>query len=137
MKAVAQKYIDAGFQPLPLVKSGDGKAIYEDGWKQKEYTANHFSENNNIGLNLNPPTKDALSNVDPDSENAVHFCPKFLPATATLAVKSPDGKSAKIGTSYFYKGRLNITTLARKYPDGKMIAELRGEGNIVVAPLFK
>ena len=134
MKAEAQKYIDLGLQPLPLVKSGDGKAIYEDGWKQKEYTANHFSENNNIGLNLNPPTKDPLSNVDPDSENAVYFCPKFLPPTATLAIKSPDGKSVKVGTSYFYKGRLNITTLARNYPEGGVIAELRGEGNIVVAP---
>jgi len=134
MKAAAQKYLDLGFQPLPLDKSGDGKAIYEDGWKTREYTANGFSEKNNIGLNLNPPTKQKLSNLDPDSENAVYFCPKFLPSTATLGLKSPDGKKVLAGTSYFYKGKLDITTLARNYPDGKVIAELRGEGNIVVAP---
>ena len=134
MKAEAQKYIDLGYQPLPLLKSGDGKAIYEDGWKKKEYTAVNFSEKNNIGLNLKPKSKKKLSNIDPDSENAVYFCPKFLPATATLTVKSPDGKTAKVGTSYFYEGELDITCLPRKYPSGAMIAELRGEGNIVVAP---
>ena len=32
MKAAAQKYLDLGFQPLPLLKSGDGKAIKEEGW---------------------------------------------------------------------------------------------------------
>ena len=133
MKTVAQKYLDLGFQPLPLDKSGDGKAIYGNGWKEKEYTANDFSENNNIGLNLLPKTKEPLSNVDPDSENAIYFSKKFLLPTATLGLKAPDGK-IKPGTSYFYKGKLDITTLARKYPDGNTIAELRGEGNIVVAP---
>ena len=134
MKAYAQKYLDSNFQPLPLDKSGDGKGIFEDGWKTKEFNANHFSDKNNIGLNLNPPTKQKLSNVDPDSDNARYFCQKFLPVTATLGLKSPDGKKVLAGTSYFYKGKLDITTLARNYPDGKVIAELRGEGNIVVAP---
>ena len=134
MKAAAQKYLDLGFQPLPLDKSGDGKAIYEDGWKTREYTANDFSENNNIGLNLLPKNKEALSNVDPDSENAIYFCKQFLLPTATLGLKSLDGKKVLAGTSYFYKGKLDVSTLARKYPDGKIIAELRGEGNIVVAP---
>ena len=134
MKAAAQKYLDLGFQPLPLDKSGDGKAIYEDGWKTREYTANDFSEKNNIGLNLLPSTKEPLSNVDPDSENAIYFCKEFLLPTSTLGLKSPDGKKVFAGTSYFYKGKLDVSTLARKYPDGKVIAELRGEGNIVVAP---
>ena len=52
MKAVAQKYIVQVYQPLPLDKSGDGKGICEEGWKTREYTANRYSENNNIGLNL-------------------------------------------------------------------------------------
>ena len=134
MKAEAQKYIDRGYQPLPLLKSGDGKAIKEVGWKEKDYTAINFSEKNNIGLNLKPKSKKKLSNVDNDSENSIYFSPKFLPPTATLAVKSPDGKSVKVGTSYFYEGELNITCLKRNDPDGNTIAELRGEGNIVVPP---
>ena len=133
MKAEAQKYLDLGYQPLPLLKSGDGKAIKETGWQTIEYNADDFSKNNNIGLNLLPKTKEPLSNIDPDSENAVYFSKKFLLPTATLGLKAPDGKII-VGTSYFYKGKLDIKLLKRNYPNGNTIAELRGEGNIVVAP---
>ena len=122
MKAVAQQLINLNIVPIPLSKKGDGKGTNLPEWQKKFFSADDFNDNNNIGINLK---LSELIDVDLDSANAVYFGTKFLTPTRTMGIKN-------IISHYFYKG--NIKYIKREYPDGTTIAELRNEGNTVVAP---
>jgi len=133
-KEYAAKYIEHGFQPIPLSRKGDGKGCFIDEWEKTQFKPNDFKDNHNIGLNLE---LSKLNNLDPDSENARILSSKFLPPTSTLGLRQFDGKKKIEGTSYFYTGKAvpNIHSASRQYPNkGGTIAELRGIGNIVVEP---
>ena len=88
MKAEAQQLIDNNIVPIPLSKSGDGKGCYFDDWQTTEFTANKFSENNNLGMNLALSKK---ADGDWDSKEAVYFAPHFMSPTRTLGIQSPTG----------------------------------------------
>ena len=128
MKIEAQQLIDNKIVPIPLSKEGDGKGCHINDWQNKEFGANKFSENNNLGMNLALSKK---GDADMDSKEAVSFAPKFMSPTRTLGIQSPTG-SMTVDAHYIYDEVPNY--IIRKFPDGKTIAELRGSGNTVVAP---
>lgn len=128
MREVAQQYINQGLQPIPLSKDGDGKGTNIKGWDTTAFTAGHFNEDNNIGLN------NKLSNIidgDNDSAYAIELAPKFYPHTKMLGTRSKDGK--EVVSHYIFEGQIESNEV-RCYPDGTTIAELRPHGNTVVAP---
>jgi len=128
MKEVAQELINLNIIPIPLDKSGDGKGLKIKGWEEKEFTAEDFNDNNNVGMNLGLSKK---ADADMDSREAVYFAPKFMSPTRTLGLKSPTG-SMTVTSHYIYDEQPDY--IKREFPDGRTIAELRGNGNTVVAP---
>tara|TARA_R100000008_G_scaffold84253_1_gene71207 strand:+ start:523 stop:2412 length:1890 start_codon:yes stop_codon:yes gene_type:complete len=128
MKQVAQQLIDLNIVPIPLEKSGDGKGCFIKQWETKPFKAKDFHDYNNIGMNLALSKK---ADADWDSKEAVYFASKFMSPTRTLGLKSPTG-SMVVNSHYIYDEKVDY--LIRKFPDGKTIAELRGQGNLVVAP---
>ena len=129
MKAEAQQLIDNNIVPIPLSKKGDGKGCFIEEWQTKEFGANKFSEDNNLGMNLALSKK---ADGDWDSKEAVYFAPHFMSPTRTLGIQSPTG-SMTVDAHYIYDETVE-TNITREFPDGKTIAELRGNGNTVVAP---
>ena len=129
MKAVAQKYIDQKIVPIPLDKSGDGKGCFIKDWQTTKFTAKPYSDNNNIGMNLAISKK---ADADWDSKESVYFAPKFMSPTRTLGIKSPTG-SMTVNTHYIYDEELKFKNITRTFPDETTIAELRGNGNKVIA----
>ena len=130
MKAAAQEYINQNIVVIPLSKEGDGKGTNIKKWDEKEFKAERFSDNNNIGINLKLSKK---GDADWDSKEAVYFAPKFMSPTQTLGIKSPAG-SMTVNTHYIYDEELKFKNITRTFPDKTTIAELRGNGNTVIAP---
>ncbi|MBC8305767.1 MAG: AAA family ATPase [Pelagibacterales bacterium] len=130
MKAAAQEYINQNIVVIPLSKEGDGKGTNIKKWDEKEFKAERFSDNNNIGINLKLSKK---GDADWDSKEAVYFAPKFMSPTQTLGIKSPTG-SMTVNTHYIYDEELKFKNISRTFPNKTTIAELRGNGNTVVAP---
>ena len=132
MKAVAaaaQEYINQNIVVLPLSRKGDGKGTNIKEWEKKKFKAKIFSEDDNIGMNLKLSKK---SHGDWDSKEGVYFAPKFMSPTKTLGLKSPTG-SMTITTHHVYD-EIVEKNITRTFPDGTTIAELRGNGNFVIAP---
>ena len=129
MKAVAQEYINQNIVVIPLSKEGDGKGTNIKEWEKKKFKAERFFPDNNIGMNLKLSKK---SHGDWDSKEAVYFAPKFMSPTQTLGLKSPTG-SMTITTHHVYD-EIVEKNITRTFPDGTTIAELRGNGNFVIAP---
>ena len=125
----AQKLINLNIVPIPLDKSGDGKGTFIDDWPNIKFTAKDFNDNNNVGINL---TLSKKSDFDGDSKEATYFGPKFMSPTRSLGLKSPTG-SMTVTTHLIYD-EVIPKNIARAFPNGKTIAELRGNGNTVVAP---
>jgi RecA-family ATPase len=136
MKQVAQEYINQGRKVIPLSRKGDGKApghtrnktVGLKNWETAEFKASAFFEDDNIGWNVH---LSELIEDDNDSDIASYFAPKFLNSTKALGVKAPDGRK-KLAHN-IYKGKLG-KNIKRCYPNGATIAELRGNGNLVVPP---
>ena len=129
MKQVAQQLIDLNIVPIPLEKSGTGKGCFINEWETKPFEAKDFNSDNNIGINLGLSKK---TDVDMDSKEAVYFAPMFMSPTRALGIKSPDGK--KIFSTHYIYDEIVEKNITKEFPDGKTIAELRGNGNTVVAP---
>ena len=129
MKAVAQEYINQNIVVIPLSKEGDGKGTKIKDWQNLKFGVERFGSENNIGMNLKLSKK---GEGDMDSKESVYFAPKFMSTTRTLGLKSPTG-SMTITTHYVYD-EIVEKNITRTFPDGTTIAELRGNGNLVVAP---
>ena len=129
MKQVAQQLIDLNIVPIPLEKSGTGKGCFINEWETKPFEAKDFNSDNNIGINLGLSKK---TDVDMDSKEAVYFAPMFMSPTRALGIKSPDGK--KIFSTHYIYDEIVEKNITKEFPDGTTIAELRGNGNTVVAP---
>ena len=125
----AQKLINLNIVPIPLSKEGDGKGLNIKKWQTTKFTAKDFNDNNNVGMNLALSKK---SDFDGDSNEANYFAPKFMSPTRTLGIKSPTG-SITLTTHYIYDEVVE-KNISKEFPNGKTIAELRGNGNTVVAP---
>ena len=129
MKAAAQEYINQNIVVIPLSKKGDGKGTKIKDWQNLKFGVERFGSENNIGMNLKLSKK---GEGDMDSKESVYFAPKFMSTTRTLGLKSPTG-SMTITTHYVYD-EIVEKNITRTFPDGTTIAELRGNGNLVVAP---
>ena len=129
MKAEAQQLINLNIVPIPLDKTiKGGKGLKINGWETIDFTAKDFNNNNNIGINLGLSKK---ADADWDSKEAVYFASKFMSPTRALGIKSPKGML--INTHHIYD-EIVETNISKEFPDGTTIAELRGNGNLVVAP---
>ena len=113
MKAVAQEYINQNIVVIPLSKEGDGKGTNIKVWQEKEFKAERFFPDNNIGMNLKLSKK---SDADWDSKESVYFAPKFMSPTQTLGIKSPAG-SMTVNTHYIYDEELKFKNITRTFPD--------------------
>ncbi|WP_440678096.1 AAA family ATPase [Candidatus Pelagibacter sp. HIMB1611] len=133
MNKVTQKvneYLSKGLKVIPLTKNNDGKGCIVKGWQTKIFTADNFTENHNVGINIGLSN---LVDIDLDSKNAEIFGSKFLnPNTMIFGVKPHKGLILK--THFLYKNSNNLKYLKREYPDKSTIAELRVEGNTVCPP---
>ena len=98
MRNIAQEYINQKIVVIPLSKEGDGKGTNIKDWQKKEFEAERFSEDDNIGINLKLSKK---ADADWDSKESVYFAPKFMSPTRTLGIKSPTG-SMVVNTHYIY-----------------------------------
>ena len=124
------EYLNKGLKVIPLTKNNDGKGCLIKDWQNKEFTADNFTENHNIGINIGLSN---LVDIDLDSMNAELFGSKFLnPNTMIFGVKTHKGIVLK--THYLYENLNDLKYLKREYPDRSTIAELRVEGNTVCPP---
>ncbi|WP_440928707.1 AAA family ATPase [Candidatus Pelagibacter sp.] len=124
------EYLNKGLKVIPLTKNNDGKGCIVKGWQTKIFTADNFTENHNVGINIGLSN---LVDIDLDSKNAEIFGSKFLnPNTMIFGVKPHKGLILK--THFLYKNSNNLKYLKREYPDKSTIAELRVEGNTVCPP---
>ena len=130
IKIKVNEYLNKGLKIIPLSKNNDGKGCLVKGWQNKIFTADNFTENHNIGINIGLSN---LVDIDLDSKNSEIFGSKFLnPNTMIFGVKTHKGIVLK--THFLYENSNNLKYLKREYPDKSTIAELRVDGNTVCPP---
>lgn len=142
VKKWVRRYLDDKFAPTPLVPATNsepgtnGKAARLPDWsKQKVTDAGVFGNNDGCGLNCGPmgyaKPKEALICVDSDSEEAVLYADRFLPATGMIA-----GREKKPRSNRFYIVHEKGTPSGAKFiaADKDTHVEILGEGHQTVVP---
>jgi hypothetical protein len=116
----AAHFIKNGLYMVPLKQNS--KEPYLKDYLEKIFSEEDFSDVNNIALNVK---KSGTTFADMDSREAERMAKYFFPQTYGTFVEG-------LRTHWTYKGI--VTETARKFPDGKTIAELRSGGIQVIAP---
>jgi len=52
IKIKVNEYLKKGLKIIPLSKNNDGKGCLVKGWQSKIFTADNFTENHNVGINI-------------------------------------------------------------------------------------
>jgi hypothetical protein len=127
----AQKYLDMGLQPVPLVP-GDKYPMWR-GWSTTQYAPMDFMNACNIGLKLGRAGGN-LVDVDLDSLAAVELAPQYLPETGLIS-----GRPGKPRSHWFYRSetpetRIHLTGWDGRANKNQTIMELRANGHQSVVP---
>lgn len=132
IKDAAQKYLNRGWQPVPLHPGSKG--AIGSGWQKRKYTADDLSDfkvDQNIGIRLGEDSG-WLVDIDLDTDESIYAGEKFLPHT----LKSQRG--AKI-SHYWYvaegaAGRKAYVDPFEAQNDKKTLLEFRANQQTVVEP---
>jgi hypothetical protein len=113
----AQKYINQGFYVVPIPKGTKAPKI--KGWESKEFNAQDFTPDGNIGLK----PQNGLVDIDLDTPEAVEIAPLFLPDTDMVS-----GHTGSPRSHYWYRSG-NVKTVRHKDVNGDTLVEIRS-GNL-------
>lgn len=90
----AQAFLDRGWRPVPVPLGEKGPKI--QGWPTRQFTAEEFKGNSNIGLKLGT-VSGGLVDVDLDCPEAIELAIRFLPETAMI-----HGRKSKPCSHFWY-----------------------------------
>jgi putative DNA primase/helicase len=112
-----QKLISRGFSVVPIPARAKGPT--HTGWQHKTFSAEDFSEKDNVGVFVGPKSS-GLVDVDLDCDEAVTVARFFLPAT-----NMRHGRPSRPNSHHWYKVDSPPDALQLKDSGGKMLVELR------------
>ena len=123
----AEGFVRRGITPIPVVYKSK-KCIIPDWYTAYEYKPQHFRGQTNIGI-LTGVRSGGLKDIDVDCLEALTLT-HYLPVT-TLRW----GRLSKPLSHHLYRVRGSLENKSFQDPvDGKMLIELRGDGQMTVAP---
>ena len=129
LKHIAQQYIDAGWQVVPLLK-GEKRASTK--WRTDTYTSAHFHDGDNIALKCGEPSN-WLVDVDLECAEAIAAAKELLPRTPLV-----HGRPSKPSSHHWFVCRDIKTSQFRDVKgansEAAMIAEIRSTGGYTAAP---
>lgn len=126
MSDIAQKYIDAGWSVVRLVK---GEKRADASWPTKTYEANEFDANDGVAIKCGEPSG-WLVDIDLDCSEAIAAANALLPMTGLV-----HGRASKPSSHRWFICR-DIKT--KQFTDinekGAMLVEIRSTGGITAVP---
>ena len=116
----AQRYIDAGYQVVPLAPGT--KACKDEAWLKLIFTPEDFETHDNLGLR----SVNGLVVVDLDAREAVEIADEFLPSTDAVY-----GRPSKLRSKRLFKSQFPKTV---PFKFGGMVVEIRSEHQDMAPP---
>jgi len=122
-----KEMLNKGLKLVPCLEGT--KKPFIKGWEKKIFTAEDFNnESLNVGINLE---LSGAVDVDIDSEKGVYFAQQFLnPNTLMFGIK----KNAYVTPTHYLYKNIDFKYEKKTFDDGKVIAELRVEGQTICPP---
>lgn len=131
-QATALEYLRRGIAPMPC----RGKSAIRTGWSREpvpteDQVIADFSDSElNIGVRLGD-VSGGLIDVDIDTPRARDIAPAFLPQTDAISGRLSNPKSHHW---YYEQERSRVRSAVFKNITGKIILEIRGDGQQTIAP---
>jgi predicted P-loop ATPase len=129
-REAAKLYISRGWYPIPL--NPGTKECRDADWKERIYSEDEFSENDNLGLRLireSDPREVKLIGIDLDAQECVDLASAFLPVT-----KASWGRESKAISQALYLSPFDRSYAFKDWVSGSMLVEIRVDHQSMAPP---